>query len=519
MPGDDKTAISQPSAAGLKPDACANLADQNVIPRIVGIPSDIPLPYSGKAVSAVSLVNGGRDNKEVAEQSVHCPPTTWYDYQYPGHNGTYRQLDGSCHPNSGGASYTDDGSPLYFMPGYNPYAQTFLGVDGQHPHFSSSEGLPCYSWNSAFTGDAAYENPTSWGSKSAMAFNGPTKSSDFNSKRSMAAFNGRSPNYPPDMQSRQSTSNISQSVLQFQHLCSLNKSMLQSGAAYHVAKGYEPFPNLSSFAYQNQSLFGNYMMNGPKARENSYVNGESEEVTCGPRAHIDHEESGYSFKSDEYNLDGFQTKYELAKFYIIKSYSEDDVHKCVKYDVWSSTPNGNKKLDAAFGEAEEKTRETGCRCPVFLFYSVNGSGQFVGVAEMIGPVVFEKKMDFWQLDKWSGFFPVKWHIIKDIPNTQLRHIILENNDNRPVTYTRDTQEVGLEQGLEMLEIMKRYPSKTSLLDDLSFYENREKLLKARRMSKIEKEEGSMDAATSSLINLTRNLSLNNNNMSKDKPVT
>jgi len=72
---------------------------------------------------------------------------------------------------------------------------------------------------------------------------------------------------------------------------------------------------------------------------------------------------------------------------------------------------------------------------------VNGSGQFVGVAEMIGKVDFNKSMDFWQLDKWSGFFPVKWHIVKDIPNSQLRHILLENNENRPVTYTRDTQEV------------------------------------------------------------------------------
>lgn len=60
---------------------------------------------------------------------------------------------------------------------------------------------------------------------------------------------------------------------------------------------------------------------------------------------------------------------------------------------------------------------------------------------MIGPVDYEKNMDFWQLDKWNGFFPVKWHIVKDVPNTLLRHITLENNDNRPVTYTRDTQEV------------------------------------------------------------------------------
>lgn len=72
---------------------------------------------------------------------------------------------------------------------------------------------------------------------------------------------------------------------------------------------------------------------------------------------------------------------------------------------------------------------------------MNGSGQFVGLAEMIGEVDFNKDMDFWQVDKWSGFFPVNWHVVKDIPNAQLRHIILENNDNRPVTFTRDTQEV------------------------------------------------------------------------------
>lgn len=60
---------------------------------------------------------------------------------------------------------------------------------------------------------------------------------------------------------------------------------------------------------------------------------------------------------------------------------------------------------------------------------------------MVGRVDFNKNMDFWQQDKWTGSFPVKWHIIKDVPNPQLRHIILENNDNKPVTNSRDTQEV------------------------------------------------------------------------------
>lgn len=62
---------------------------------------------------------------------------------------------------------------------------------------------------------------------------------------------------------------------------------------------------------------------------------------------------------------------------------------------------------------------------------------------MIGPVDFNKDLDFWKLDKYNGFFPVKWHLIKDVPSSQFWHIILENNDNRRVTFSRDTQAVFL----------------------------------------------------------------------------
>jgi YTH domain-containing family protein len=74
---------------------------------------------------------------------------------------------------------------------------------------------------------------------------------------------------------------------------------------------------------------------------------------------------------------------------------------------------------------------------------VNTSGQFVGVAEMVGPVDFNKTLEYWQQDKWSGCFPLKWHIVKDVPNNILKHIIIENNENKPVTNSRDTQEVRI----------------------------------------------------------------------------
>ncbi|RWW44055.1 hypothetical protein BHE74_00050226, partial [Ensete ventricosum] len=77
-----------------------------------------------------------------------------------------------------------------------------------------------------------------------------------------------------------------------------------------------------------------------------------------------------------------------------------------------------------------------------FMHPVNASAHFCGVAEMIGPVDFERSVDYWQQDKWSGQFPLKWHMVKDVPNNLFRHIILENNENKPVTNSRDTQEVS-----------------------------------------------------------------------------
>ncbi|XP_017606658.1 YTH domain-containing protein ECT4 isoform X2 [Gossypium arboreum] len=203
------------------------------------------------------------------------------------------------------------------------------------------------------------------------------------------------------------------------------------------------------------------------------------QITADNNSSIDdnkNNKSSAKIHDDSYNRPDFPTDYKDAKFFIIKSYSEDNVHKSIKYGVWASTPNGNKRLDAAYREAMENQDN----CPLFLFFSVNASAQFCGVAEMVGPVDFDKSVDYWQQDKWSGQFPVKWHIIKDVPNSQLRHIILENNDNKPVTNSRDTQEVKLEQGLEMLNIFKSYETDMSILDDFEFYEDRQKAMQERK---------------------------------------
>ncbi|RWS17568.1 YTH domain family protein 1-like protein [Dinothrombium tinctorium] len=176
---------------------------------------------------------------------------------------------------------------------------------------------------------------------------------------------------------------------------------------------------------------------------------------------------------NNYNPKEFDMSPKNARFFIIKSYSEDDIHRSIKYSIWCSTEHGNKRLDAAFKSQENKG-------PVYLFYSVNGSGHFCGMAQMVSPVDYNASANVWAQDKWKGQFRVKWIYVKDVPNAQLRHIRLENNENKPVTNSRDTQEVPYEKGKAVLKILHHFRHTTSIFDDFLHYEKRQEEENQRR---------------------------------------
>ena len=58
--------------------------------------------------------------------------------------------------------------------------------------------------------------------------------------------------------------------------------------------------------------------------------------------------------------------------------------------------------------------------------------------------------NYWsQGQKWKGFFNVTWIEIKDIPNRAFRNIYNGFNENKPVSSSRDTQEIDYISGIEM----------------------------------------------------------------------
>ena len=155
-------------------------------------------------------------------------------------------------------------------------------------------------------------------------------------------------------------------------------------------------------------------MNGPPravARAASATNGDmnsngggagGDDPSSGSSGLVRHPVLESLKNSNDYNPKTFDVNPKNARYFVIKSFSEDDIHRSIKYEIWCSTEHGNKRLDAAF-------RERNGQGPIYLFFSVNGSGHFCGVAEMLTSVDYSNSgSSVWVQDKFKGQFKVRY---------------------------------------------------------------------------------------------------------------
>ncbi|KAG8921512.1 hypothetical protein FRC01_000212 [Tulasnella sp. 417] len=255
---------------------------------------------------------------------------------------------------------------------------------------------------------------------------------------------------------------LQQQMLQQQQI--LQTQQLYGGAPHgqYAQPQHHGLPTTRLNAQGNTAHNGGLAANGNGAGFGGFNPPPAAEVMDNPLASPVDVQSLVASKG--YNPTTFETKPASARYFVIKSYTEDDVHKSLKYEIWSSTEPGNKRLDKAF-------KENNGRGPIYLFFSVNASGHFCGVAEMLTPVDYTRSSTVWAQDKWKGVIKVKWIFVRDVPNSVLRHIRLTNTQEmKPVTNSRDTQELPAEAGQEMLRIFLTHSSRTSLLQDFAFYE-------------------------------------------------
>ncbi|KAF1795716.1 YTH domain [Phytophthora cactorum] len=154
-----------------------------------------------------------------------------------------------------------------------------------------------------------------------------------------------------------------------------------------------------------------------------------------------------------------------CRCFVLKSFSEANFHKSLKYGIWSTTTLHNALLDQVF-----KSELTAVR-PVLFFFS--GSYD-IGVRT-------DAQFQLWEKLKYEGFFRVEWLLVKDVPNFVFTGVKMSNTPTKKsITSCRDCEEVLFEEANEFLSIFTEFDSRSSAWDDFEYYDQRQEQIECKR---------------------------------------
>ena len=81
-----------------------------------------------------------------------------------------------------------------------------------------------------------------------------------------------------------------------------------------------------------------------------------------------------------------------AQFFTIRSTCDDNIHKSIKYGIWTSSFKNNIVFRNTYLECKKSNT------PIFFFFTVVGSEQYIGVATMVGDTDQNKNFNYWWED-------------------------------------------------------------------------------------------------------------------------
>ena len=153
-----------------------------------------------------------------------------------------------------------------------------------------------------------------------------------------------------------------------------------------------------------------------------------------------------------------------GRYFIMKSFSEFNLYQSIKSSLWSSPHSINQLLNEAYLLANSEY-------PIYLFFSLCHSSHFIGFAEMTSKLC-EMNYQLWEKNnKFKNYFNVKWHVIKDIPNYQIRN--WKGGEEEDCIRVRNGTEINTKTGEWLKGIMLWYPIRTHLNMDGEYYQEKE----------------------------------------------
>nr|XP_040053239.1 3'-5' RNA helicase YTHDC2 isoform X1 [Gasterosteus aculeatus aculeatus]XP_040053241.1 3'-5' RNA helicase YTHDC2 isoform X1 [Gasterosteus aculeatus aculeatus] len=133
-----------------------------------------------------------------------------------------------------------------------------------------------------------------------------------------------------------------------------------------------------------------------------------------------------------------------VRYFIMKSSNVRNIDISQQKGIWSTTPSNEGKLTKAFLEYRA----------IILIFSVQGSGQFQGYAQMTS-VISQGSCQDWGFMGLGGVFSVEWIRKESLPFQCSQHILNPWNDNKKVQISRDGQELEPQAGSQLLLLWQR----------------------------------------------------------------
>ncbi|KAK3901875.1 YT521-B-like domain-containing protein [Staphylotrichum tortipilum] len=138
-----------------------------------------------------------------------------------------------------------------------------------------------------------------------------------------------------------------------------------------------------------------------------------------------------------------------SRFFILKSFNEENVRRCMEDGIWTTQVQNGKILSDAYAT---------CR-NVILFFSINKSRAFQGYARMSSPPSPTiPRPSFVKGIHWdtSDPFRVQWLSKTSVDFFRIGHLKNPLNEGAPVLVGKDGQEIEAECGAELLREMERF---------------------------------------------------------------
>lgn len=166
-------------------------------------------------------------------------------------------------------------------------------------------------------------------------------------------------------------------------------------------------------------------------------------------------------------------EFQNANYFVIRSKKTDDIHKAVKYGVWTSLPQNNKKIEESFYHKRNQGGNT-----FFFFTFINGPG-FVGLARLVDVDLKREFPFFGEIGKWIGVMHLEWIYVRDVEFDHLIDLREQAFDGtmRYMNEMTDGSKLNMMNAMKIIEFMNMRKEPSFIFKKFYGHDQQEKNLR------------------------------------------